>query len=1708
MITDVEKWKEFFETRYRHKIYEFIVQYEKDGYKPVLKIDIKDELLWFSESEFYNYLFKNPDRVINSIKTAFKEVCKAYDIELKDLNVRFVNVPKTKRLLIKQLTHRYINKFVSIEGIVRKIYEPKPVIRFAIFRCPQCGEEYHCEAEGGYIQKPPKCACGERNLILDVDRSELTDIQRIQIQDLPENLESSEPPKLLDVYLYDDLAGTVLPGDKIIINGILRVKGGESKRMKAELDVYLEANSIEFIDQDVRNIQITEKDKEEIRKLAKREDIYDILVKSLAPSIYGYDEIKLAIVLQLFGGVTRINPDGTKQRGDIHILLVGDPATSKSQLLRAVKQVAPRAILATGYASTGAGLCVAPDSIVFTDSCALEIEKFVEENMISPVKYNEIAEYSKVKGVRVQTLNDAKVSEKAVEKVWRLKSPAKLVKITTQTGKELITTPETKVMVLEGSRISWKPAKDLTEQDYVATVRRLKHRGRVVTTLELLSDLDNLIVYGVKGIVKKLVDIATSKLGITKKELSKMIGTYENSLIHNWVKDNARGNIRMKHLRKLVEIADVSWEDVAKEVDEVSLGAGKRIKIPVCVDEKLAYLAGLIAGDGCVVSNSDRFIIRFTSSCDELRRRFKEIVHDLFGIEARYVIRRGKVPTVEFSSKIVAHILKKLGIPPSPKSSKLDMTPILLSLPNEVLAGFIRGLFDCDGCVVIRRNGSSIVELDTTSKNLAKKLQLALLRFGIIAHLKRRDVKGKTNVINGKDVVSRHDRYSLVIYGENIEKFAKYIGFGNPEKAMKLQKLLARRCKKSNPNLDVIPGVGEIINEIKKTYGISIKGFNSKRKNISRYKLREIVEILRNSCDGDERIKLLEFLANSDILWERIKNLEIIDSPFDFVYDLTVENTHSFIANGIVVHNTVTAVRAEDGRWTLEAGALVLADRGIALIDEIEKMDKKDRRYMLESLEQQSYHKDTEILLADGRKVKIGEFVDSLIESNRERVIKGKDTEILPVNDVFVMGYDLKSKRIVITKADRVSRHKAPKKFVRITFNNGRKIVVTPEHPVLVWNNGIVEVPAEKLKEGCLVPAVRWYDTITKSTISKDMAKFLGYILSDGYTYNKVYEVGFANTCRDYIEDFKRLARRLNLRFKETKNYCDRKLPLSIVRINSKDFYSRLKAICPEIFVKAKEKRVPHVVMSGNREIKEAFINGFFKGDGFVDNYRVGLSTTSRAMAEDLHDLLLSIGINSYIYEWRGCYKVVISGYDSILKFSEIVKDDPRYHKILKILERSKDRRNDRDVIPKEIVKVLREVLNALKLNDGYFTNNLYRGFNAHRKTVEDRLRTAEELIKAVELMLNSENVVEKVKSAKMIVRIKELAEKLGVNYSTLRYRLKKDPTPLIEFARERLRSLKEKLEFVKGYVEGNIRFLKVKKVEIVENRDSEWVYDITVEPYHLFVSHGLILHNTITVAKAGINATLNTRCSVLACANPRRGRFDKHEPIVDQIDLDPPLLSRFDLIFVVLDEPDEFRDKKIAEQILSDNIEEKTPIISPDLFKKYVLFARNEIKDIKLTEEAEQKILEFYIDLRKMSKEQGAIAITARQLEALRRLTEASAKVRLSNVATAEDAERAIRIFKKSLEQIAIDPETGKMDIDYAISGVSATQRDRIALIKNIVKELEDSSDWGAPEEEILERAEQAGIDKEKARETLEKLRQRGELYSPRHGYYRVAEY
>jgi replicative DNA helicase Mcm len=332
--------------------------------------------------------------------------------------------------------------------------------------------------------------------------------------------------------------------------------------------------------------------------------------------------------------------------------------------------------------------------------------------------------------------------------------------------------------------------------------------------------------------------------------------------------------------------------------------------------------------------------------------------------------------------------------------------------------------------------------------------------------------------------------------------------------------------------------------------------------------------------------------------------------------------------------------------------------------------------------------------------------------------------------------------------------------------------------------------------------------------------------------------------------------------------------------------------------------------------------------------------------------------------------------------------------------------------------------------------------------------------------------------------------------------------------------------------------------LEELEARQSPSVYDLTVAGTHNFVANGMIVHNSedrsamhealeqqrISVSKAGINATLKSRCSLLGAANPKYGRFDQYEPIGEQIDLEPALISRFDLIFTVTDKPDEEKDRDLAEHIVQTNYagelhthrtnnptsnyteeevdtvtDEVAPTIEPELLRKYIAYSKRNCFPT-MTEEAKTRIEDFYVDLRMKGQDEDApVPVTARKLEALVRLAEASARIRLSDTVEESDADRAVEIAHYCLKEIGVDPETGEFDADVVETGTSKSQRDRIQNIRGIINDIEDEYDEGAPIDVVVERAEEVGIDESKAEHEIEKLKQRGEVYEPRTDHLRT---
>ena len=268
---------------------------------------------------------------------------------------------------------------------------------------------------------------------------------------------------------------------------------------------------------------------------------------------------------------------------------------------------------------------------------------------------------------------------------------------------------------------------------------------------------------------------------------------------------------------------------------------------------------------------------------------------------------------------------------------------------------------------------------------------------------------------------------------------------------------------------------------------------------------------------------------------------------------------------------------------------------------------------------------------------------------------------------------------------------------------------------------------------------------------------------------------------------------------------------------------------------------------------------------------------------------------------------------------------------------------------------------------------------------------------------------------------------------------------------------------------------------------------------------HEAMENQTVSISKANIQATLLARTTVLAAANPKYGRFDPYGIIAEQIDLPPALINRFDLIFTIKDIPDSAKDDKLASHMLKlhQKPQEIQQDIDTDLLKKFIAFAKQKVRP-KLTDGAIDEIKGYYLKMRSSgSAEEGikTIPISPRQLEGLVRMSEANARLRLSEEVEKEDAKKAIAILEYSLMDVGFDKETGKIDIDRIATGVSASSRNNIMVVKEIINALEEKVGKTVPIDDVVGEAKKRGLPQDKVEEVIEKLKRSGDIFEPKQG-------
>lgn len=222
-------------------------------------------------------------------------------------------------------------------------------------------------------------------------------------------------------------------------------------------------------------------------------------------------------------------------------------------------------------------------------------------------------------------------------------------------------------------------------------------------------------------------------------------------------------------------------------------------------------------------------------------------------------------------------------------------------------------------------------------------------------------------------------------------------------------------------------------------------------------------------------------------------------------------------------------------------------------------------------------------------------------------------------------------------------------------------------------------------------------------------------------------------------------------------------------------------------------------------------------------------------------------------------------------------------------------------------------------------------------------------------------------------------------------------------------------------------------------------------------VLHEVMEQQTLSIAKAGIICQLNARTSILAAANPSESQWNKNKNIIDNVQLPHTLLSRFDLIFLMLDPQDELFDKRLATHLVSlyyvtqDEVEDT--VFDMGILRDYLAYAQEHIQPT-LSEEAQQRLVQAYVDMRKIGAGRGQISAYPRQLESLIRLSEAHAKVRMSTVVEVSDVEEAWRLHREALKQSATDPLSGKIDVGILTTGLSTAARKKRAELVATIKE------------------------------------------------------
>ncbi|XP_057536568.1 DNA replication licensing factor MCM3 homolog 2 [Amaranthus tricolor] len=372
-------------------------------------------------SDLARRLLRNPTEYIQPFCDAVTEVTRSIDPKFlkegEQVVVGFDGPFVSRRVTPRDLLSQFIGSMVCVEGIITKCSLVRPKVIKSVHFCPITGKftsrEYRDITSTTGLPTGSVYPTRDENgnlLVTEYGMCKYKDHQTLSMQEVPEKSAPGQLPRTIDVIVEDDLVDSCKPGDRVAIVGIYKALPGKNKgSVNGVFRTILIANNVTLLNKEANAPIYSTEDLKNIKKIADRQDIFDLLATSLAPSIYGHSWIKKAVILLMLGGTEKNLKNGTHLRGDINMMMVGDPSVAKSQLLRAIMNIAPLAISTTGRGSSGVGLTAAVTSdqetgerrleagaMVLADRGVICIDEFDKMNDQDRVAIHEVMEQQTV----------------------------------------------------------------------------------------------------------------------------------------------------------------------------------------------------------------------------------------------------------------------------------------------------------------------------------------------------------------------------------------------------------------------------------------------------------------------------------------------------------------------------------------------------------------------------------------------------------------------------------------------------------------------------------------------------------------------------------------------------------------------------------------------------------------------------------------------------------------------------------------------------------------------------------------------------------------------------------------------------------------------------------------------------------------------------------------------------------------------------------------------------------------------------------------------------------------------------------------------------------------------------------------------------------------------------------------------------------------